>query len=100
MVLLDQEFLRHLLKGENGLFSHKVNEQPLECSKDELSPCKSVSGLFLCMLIDEQEFHFENWILCKTHKYREESYIVPEELVSYLQSLYLVLLFSLILQQK
>jgi hypothetical protein len=35
----------------------------------------------------------------KTHNYREESYIVPEELVSYLQSIYLVLLFSLILQQ-
>jgi hypothetical protein len=42
----------------------------------------------------------EYWILCKTHNYREESYIVPEELVSYLQSLYLVLLFSLVLQQE
>jgi hypothetical protein len=41
-------------------FSHQVNEQPLECSKDELSPCKSASGLFMCMLIDEQEFHFKN----------------------------------------
>jgi hypothetical protein len=60
MVLQDQEFLRHLLKGEKGLFSHQVNEQPLECSNDELSPCKSASGLFLCMLINEQEFHFEN----------------------------------------
>jgi hypothetical protein len=60
MVLQDQEFLRHLLEGENGLFSYQVIEQPLECSKDEHSPCKSDSGLFLCMLIDEQEFHLEN----------------------------------------
>jgi hypothetical protein len=36
----------------------------------------------------------------KIHNYREESCIVPEELVSYLQSLYLVLLFSLILQHS
>jgi hypothetical protein len=39
-------------------------------------------------------------VYVEIHKYREESYIVPEELVSYLQSLYLVLLFSLILQQS
>jgi len=32
----------------------------LECSKDELSPCKSASRLFMCMLIHEQEFHLEN----------------------------------------
>jgi hypothetical protein len=60
MVIQDQEFLCHLLEGENSLFSHQVNEQPLECSKDELSSCKSASRLFLCMLIDEQEFLFKN----------------------------------------
>jgi hypothetical protein len=33
-------------RGRNGLFSHQVIEQPLKCSKDELSLCKSVLGLF------------------------------------------------------
>jgi hypothetical protein len=60
MVLEDQEFSRHLLEGKNGLFSHQIIEQPFECSNDELSLCKSASGLFLCMLIDKQEFHLEN----------------------------------------
>jgi hypothetical protein len=60
MVLQDQEFLHHLLKGEKGIFSHQVIEQPLECSKDEPSPSKSASGLFLCMLTDEREFCLEN----------------------------------------
>jgi len=34
MVLPNQEFLHPFLKGENGIFSRQVIEQPLECSKD------------------------------------------------------------------
>jgi hypothetical protein len=41
-------------------FSRQVIEQPLECSKNDLSPCKSASRLFLCMLIDKQKFYLEN----------------------------------------
>ena len=47
-------------RGRKWSFSHQVIEQPFECSKDELSPCKSASRLFLCMLTNEQEFHLEN----------------------------------------
>ena len=39
---------------------HQVTDPPLECSKDELYPCKIALGLFLCMLINEQEFHLED----------------------------------------
>jgi len=37
-----------------------VTDLPLECSKDEIYPCKIASGLFLCTLIDEQEFYLED----------------------------------------
>ena len=60
MVLQDQEFLHHLLVVKKDLSRHQVTDPPLECSKDELYPCKNVLGLFLCTLIDEQEFHLED----------------------------------------
>ena len=37
-----------------------MTDPPLECSKDELYPCESALGLFLCTLINEQEFHLED----------------------------------------
>ena len=37
---LDQEFLHHLLKSENGLYGHQLTIQLLECSKNERYPFK------------------------------------------------------------
>ena len=60
MVIQEQEFLHHLLVVETDLSCHQVTNPPLECLNDELFPCKIASGLFLCTLTNEQEFHLED----------------------------------------